>query len=156
MIARMLADSTVSPEHYTKPFELDADFVAAVVDALRQLRPEDAALLRDLDFTTDSAARVLSVRRARRLGGLLHYVDTRALLEGVQKASSFSEVKWLSTQIGALKKRFAECGLHAWGVHIERTVPAQPVVKKPSKLSQLEAENARLRALLAAHGIDTD
>lgn len=58
--------------------------------------------------------------------------------------------------MGKLKRRFAECGLQQWAMLLVPTAPAQAAPKKPNRLAELEAENARLRALLLEHGVNPD
>ncbi len=146
--------SAHSPLHYSKPFELEPTFLSAALEALRRLRPEDARLIDRLALD-GLGPRLIELREARRLGGLLHYVDSKVWREAIQRVDpSLADTKWISTQLSALKKRFSECGLHRWALVLVRTAPAVVAPKKPSRVSELEAENERLRALLLKHGID--
>lgn len=148
--------SEPSPLHHSNPFELEAVFLSAALEALRRLRPEETHLINRLALD-DAGPRLLDLREARRIGGLLHYVDSKIWKETIQGADpSLADPKWLGTRVDKLKRRFAECGLQKWAMLLVCTAPAQAAPKKPSRLAELETENARLRALLLEHGVNPD
>jgi len=139
--------------HYSKPFELSPELLAAAVQALRLLRSEDAAIVAHLDLSARALPCLIDVKQARRLGGLLHFIAPAELRDQMQQVNTaVTDTKQLTAFIRVLRTRFAECGLHQLGAVLQLAYAAPP--KKPTRLELLEAENARLRALLQQHGID--
>ncbi len=133
-----------------KPLETDPALLAAICAGLRVLHPEDEATIAWLDAP---GPRLISVRQARRVGGLLHFVKAKAL-QAVLPAPV--DAKPFSSALRLLTNRFGDCGLHGWGALVGVAQAAVPAPKAATPLALLKAENERLRALLQQHGIDPD
>jgi hypothetical protein len=98
-------------------FSIDAAAFAEACGLLRLLRPEDIAVIDELDAARATPVTSLTVRRARRIAALLHYVAGPEIRSTV--ATTGGDPTRVTSTISLLRKRFADCALLGRALRLE-------------------------------------